>query len=46
METPIHAFATILPTVILCHPKGVVDWKDAFEAGSPVRMGEAIADLS
>lgn len=33
-------------TVILCHPKGVVDWKDAFEAGSPVRMGEAIADLS
>lgn len=33
-------------TVILCHPKGVVNWKDTLQAGTPLRMGEAIADLS
>jgi len=33
-------------TVILCHPKGVVNWKDTLQAGTPLRMGEAIADLA
>ena len=33
-------------TVILCHPKGVVNWKETLTAGSPLRMGEAIADLA
>jgi len=33
-------------TVILCHPKGVVNWKETLQAGTPLRMGEAIADLS
>ena len=33
-------------TVILCHPKGVVNWKDTLQSGTPLRMGEAIADLA
>jgi len=33
-------------TVILCHPKGVVNWKDTLQAGTPLRMGEASADLA
>jgi len=33
-------------TVILCHPKGVVNWKDTLQAGTPLRMGEAIAQIN
>ena len=32
-------------TVILCHPKDTVKWSENLKAGTPLRMGEAIADL-
>jgi phosphatidylserine decarboxylase len=32
-------------TVILCHPKDTVKWNENLKAGTPLRMGEAIADL-
>lgn len=33
-------------TVILCHPKDTVKWSENLKAGTPLRMGEAIADLA
>jgi phosphatidylserine decarboxylase len=32
-------------TVILCHPKDTVKWSENLKAGTPLRMGEAIAEL-